>query len=72
MRQERADSGFGTRRGSPSRRDGDRDRAAAGTGTIPATLARGARQQRLRYASHHPWVTLLTGALTALNTLNST
>ena len=40
--------------------------------TIPATLARGGRQQRLRYAGHHPWVTLLIGALTALTILDST
>ncbi len=35
--------------------------------TIPALLARGGRQQRLRYAHHHPWVTLLIGALTILD-----
>lgn len=40
--------------------------------TIPAVLARGGRQERLRYASHHPWVTILIGALTALTTLDST
>ena len=40
--------------------------------TIPAVLARGSRQTRLRYASHHPWVTLLVGALTALTLLGST
>lgn len=40
--------------------------------SIPATLARGSRQVRLRYAGHHPWVTLLVGALTALTSLDST
>ena len=40
--------------------------------TIPAAIARGGRQQRIRYAGHHPWVTLLIGALTALNILDST
>jgi hypothetical protein len=40
--------------------------------TIPTALARGGRQQRLRYAGHHPWVTLLIGALTALTILDST
>ena len=40
--------------------------------TIPAALARGARQTRLRYAAHHPWAILLAGALTALAVLDST
>lgn len=40
--------------------------------TIPAALVRGSRQVRLRYAGHHPWVTLLVGALTALSILDST
>ncbi len=40
--------------------------------TIPTALARGGRQQRLRYAGHHPWVTLLIGALTALTILDCT
>nr|NLI49819.1 IS1380 family transposase [Propionibacterium sp.] len=40
--------------------------------TIPAVLVRGSRQVRLRYAGHHPWVTLLVGALTALTILDST
>ena len=40
--------------------------------TIPAVLVRGSRQVRLRYAGHHPWVTLLIGALTALTILDST
>jgi hypothetical protein len=40
--------------------------------TIPAALVRGGRQVRLRYAGHHPWVTLLIGALTALTALDST
>ncbi|MFZ1283131.1 MAG: IS1380 family transposase [Propionicimonas sp.] len=40
--------------------------------TIPAVLVRGSRQVRLRYAGHHPWVTLLVGALTALTVLDST
>ncbi|MBK8459248.1 MAG: IS1380 family transposase [Micropruina sp.] len=40
--------------------------------TIPAALVRGGRQIRLRYAGHHPWVTLLTAALTALTILDST
>lgn len=40
--------------------------------TIPATLARGARQTRLRYASHHRWTTLLAAALTTLTVLDST
>ena len=40
--------------------------------TIPAVLVRGSRQVRLRYAGHHPWVTLLVGALTALSILDST
>ena len=38
--------------------------------TIPAALARGARQVRLRYASHHPWAGLLAAALTALAALD--
>lgn len=40
--------------------------------TIPATLARGSRQLRLRYASHHPWTALIVTALTALTLLDST
>ena len=40
--------------------------------TIPAVLVRGSRQVRLRYAGHHPWVTLLIGALTTLTILDST
>ena len=40
--------------------------------TIPAALARGGRQVRLRYAGHHPWAALLIGALTALTSLDST
>ena len=40
--------------------------------TIPAVLARGSRQIRLRYTTHHPWVALLIGALTALTILDST
>ncbi len=40
--------------------------------TIPAALARGSRQEHIHYAAHHPWVTLLVGALTALTTLDST
>ncbi|MGB7962222.1 MAG: IS1380 family transposase [Propionicimonas sp.] len=40
--------------------------------TIPAALVRGSRRVRLRYAGHHPWVTLLVGALTALTALDST
>ena len=40
--------------------------------SIPAALARGGRQVRLRYAGHHPWVALLVGALTALSILDST
>ena len=40
--------------------------------TIPAVLVRGSRQVRLRYASHHPWVSVLVGALTALTILDST
>ena len=40
--------------------------------TIPAAIAHGGRQIRLRYPGHHPWVTLLTGALTALTILDST
>ena len=35
--------------------------------TIPAALARGGRQTRLRYAGHHPWVPLLISALTTLD-----
>ena len=34
--------------------------------TIRARLVRGARQTRLRYATHHPWAGLLAGALTTL------
>ena len=40
--------------------------------TIPAVLARGGRRVRLRYAGHHPWVSLLVSALTALTILDST
>jgi hypothetical protein len=40
--------------------------------TIPALLVRGSRQLRLRYAGHHPWATLLIGALTTLTRLDST
>lgn len=40
--------------------------------TIPAALARGGRQTRLRYAAHHPWAALLAGALTALTALAGT
>nr|NLI50358.1 IS1380 family transposase [Propionibacterium sp.] len=40
--------------------------------TIPAALARGGRRVWLRYARHHPWVTLLTSALTTLVVLDST
>ena len=40
--------------------------------TIPAVLVRGSRQERLRYARQHPWVTLLIGALTTLTILDST
>jgi Transposase DDE domain group 1 len=39
--------------------------------TIPAALARGGRQTRLRYAAHHPWVALLAAALTTLTALDS-
>lgn len=38
--------------------------------TIPAALVRGGRQTRLRYARHHPWVTLLATALTVLAALD--
>ena len=38
--------------------------------TIPAALVRGGRQTRLRYARHHPWVTLLATALTVLGALD--
>lgn len=37
--------------------------------TIPATLARGARQIRIHYASHHPWARLATNAITRLDAL---
>ena len=40
--------------------------------TIPAVLARGGRQVRLRYAGHHPWVSVLIAALTVLTALDST
>ncbi len=40
--------------------------------TIPATGTRSARQMRLRYAAHHPWVSLLISALTTLTLLDST
>ena len=40
--------------------------------TIPAALAHGARQTRLRYAAHHPWTRLLAAALTALALLDGT
>jgi Transposase DDE domain group 1 len=40
--------------------------------TIPAVLTRGGRQTRLRYAGHHPWVTVLVGALSALTLLGGT
>ena len=39
--------------------------------TIPAILTRGARQTRLRYATHHPWATVLAAALSALAVLDS-
>lgn len=38
--------------------------------TIPAALARGGRQTRLRYARHHPWAALLATALTVLAALD--
>jgi len=40
--------------------------------SIPAALARGGRRLKLRYATHHPWAALLSGALTTLTALNST
>lgn len=38
--------------------------------TIPATLARGARQVRLQYARHDPWAELRAAAVTILATLD--
>jgi len=35
--------------------------------TIPATLARTARRNRLRYASHHPWADLAATAIAQLD-----
>ena len=39
--------------------------------SLPALLVRGSRQTRLRYAAHHPWVTVLAAALTTLALLDS-
>ena len=39
--------------------------------TIRARLVRGARQTRLRYATHHPWAGLLACALTTLAVLDT-
>ena len=39
--------------------------------TIPATMARGARQVRMHYASHHPWASLATTAISRLDLLTA-
>ncbi len=51
---------------------GNPNGSATGCSRSPPPWSAGSRQVRLRYAGHHPWVTLLIGALTALTTLDST